>query len=872
MKSFSSIAIPHTDIIEGRLTEDIFAADLWEVFKGRGPEDYRDPDIFFRKTYLTEGIKNLLNVAEKRLRGLGGDPIIQLQTPFGGGKTHSLIALYHKAKSWNVNIVVLDGTALDPKDHTIWGEIERQLTGRVEKFKGETPPGTEKLRDLLEQYQPTLILMDEILIYTTKAAGISVGDSTMAAQVLAFMHELTRVVSSLDRCLLVLTLPSSLLERYDESAERLFQQLQKIVGKLEKVYAPVKDEEVASVIRARLFSSVDKGEAEKIIDEFLDYAEREGILPRGLEKSEYRTMFSKSYPFQPEVIEVLYKRWGSFPTFQRTRGVLRLLSLVVYSLKESKIPFIRLGDFDLSNDEIRRELIKHIGSQYDSVLASDITGSEAGAKKVDKDLGKAYLAYRFGTKVATTIFLYSFSGGPEKGATMADVKLTCSEIGVPSSVIVEALSKLKERLFYLQSNGKLFYSDQPNLNRILLTKMENIPDEAVRDEEEKALSNLFSKKYFDIYLWPKNTKDVPDTRKIKLVVLQNDDKKFCESIIENYGENPRVQKNTLIFLCPKSSERTSFKDFLRRKIAWETIQKDELLAFTESQKREVNEKITSFRRDVGRKIRELYRILYLPSKEGLEEVDMGIPIIGVESTLDNEVFERLAEEKKIVTKIDPIFLEEKYLKDRDYISVKSLLDSFYNAPGELRILSDDVLKECIKKGVSEGRFGYGILEGEKPVCKYFKTAFSPEITEDSVLIRPELCGVKVMSLEDVQSIVNEIENSTNLEELDTIKERIQWNRLTEEQKSILEREIKQKYQKIKGIREYSYIHLVLKPPVGRLSDVVRMVAYLKTKFEKIIVKIDISATEGSLKPEEYKEKIEETINQLQIEVEKEEKG
>ncbi|MEM2203699.1 MAG: DUF499 domain-containing protein [Sulfolobales archaeon] len=869
MKPFTSIAIPHIDIIEGRLTEDVFAADLWEVFKGRGPEDYRDPDTFFRKTYLTEGIRNLLSVAEKRLKGLGGDPVIQLQTPFGGGKTHSLIALYHKARSWGVNVVVLDGTALDPKEQTIWGEIERQLTGRVEKFEGQVPPGTEKLRDLLEKHQPVLILMDEILTYTTKAAGIRVGESNLAAQVLVFMHELTRAVSSLDKCLLVLTLPSSLLERYDESAEMLFQQLQKVAGRMEKVYAPVKDEEVASVIRARLFSSVDEKEAEKVIDEFLDYAEREGLLPRGLERSEYKKRFLKSYPFQPEVIEVLYTRWGSFPTFQRTRGVLRLLSLVVHSLKESKVPFIRLGDFDLANDEIRRELIKHIGSQYDSVLASDITGSDAGARRVDADLGKAYLAYRFGTRVATTIFLYSFSGGVERGATIADVKLTCSEIGVPSSVIIEVISKLKERLFYLQSDGKLFFSDQPNLNRIVITKMENITDEEVREEEEKILSNLFSKRYFEVYLWPKNTKDVPDTKKLKLVILQNDDKEFCKSIIENYGENPRVHRNTLIFLCPRSSERMGFDDFLRRKIAWEAIQKDELLALTESQKKEVSEKIASLRRDVVKKVRELYRTLYLPSREGLEEIDMGIPVIGAQTALDNEVFERLAGEK-IATKIDPSFLGEKYLKGRDYINVKSLLNSFYNTPGELRIISDDIFKESVKKGVAEGRFGYGVLEGEKPVCKHFKSDFTPEITDDSILIRPELCVAET----DLQVFVDEIRKATSVEELEEIKKRIPWNKLIDKQKDALEKELelKEKDLRIRKTKEYSFVHLVLKVPSGKLSDVVKMTNFLKTKFEEVTVKVDILARGGGLKPEEYKEKIEEAINQSQIEVEKEEKS
>ena len=120
MKAFHTIAIPHRDILEGRLTMDVFAADLWEVSQNRGPDEYKDADTFFRKTYLTQGLDNLLSVVKRRLRGEGGDPVIQIQTPFGGGKTHALIAMYHRAAEWNANKVVVAGTALRTEE-TLWG-------------------------------------------------------------------------------------------------------------------------------------------------------------------------------------------------------------------------------------------------------------------------------------------------------------------------------------------------------------------------------------------------------------------------------------------------------------------------------------------------------------------------------------------------------------------------------------------------------------------------------------------------------------------------------------------------------------------------------------------------------------------------------
>jgi len=456
MKAFHTIAIPHKDILEGRLTMDVFAADLWEVHKQRGPAEYKDADIFFSKTYLTEGLSNLLSVIKKRLAGQGADPIIQIQTPFGGGKTHSLIAMYHKAKEWGAKRAVIVGTGLSAKD-TLWGILEKQLTGKIEKLSGDTSPGKEAIRELLYSNQPVLILMDEVLEYATKAAGVSVGKSTLASQTIAFIQELTEIVSALEKACLVVTLPSSIIEHYDASAEKLYQQLQKVSGRLEKIYTPVQEYEISNIIRRRLFSRIDENEAKEVVSGFFDYAEREKLFPLGIEPNEYKKRFLDSYPFLPEVIDVLYHYWGTFPTFQRTRGVLRLLSLVVYSLKQSHNPYISLADFDLGNQEIRQELLKHIGAEFNGVIASDITGKTSGSKKVDMSLGDAYQGLGLGRRASTTIFMHSFSGGQEHGVTMLDIKRLATTIGNPASVVAEAVEQLRGKLFYLHSSADKYF-------------------------------------------------------------------------------------------------------------------------------------------------------------------------------------------------------------------------------------------------------------------------------------------------------------------------------------------------------------------------------------------------------------------------------
>ena len=221
------------------------------------------------------------------------------------------------------------------------------------------------------------------------------------------------------------------------------------------------------------------------MNSFVGYAEKEGILPAGSLSTEYRDRFITSYPFMPEVIDILYQRWGSYPTFQRTRGVLRLLSLIIHSLKDTNKPYISLADFDLAHQEIRQELVKSISALNSIVLLALILRMTSRVlKKVNVSLGNAYKGLHLGTRSATTIFLYSFSGGIEHGATMGEIKRSATTVENPASVVAEAVEQLKTKLFYLQNiSEKYFFSNQPNLNRILIKHMENIKDNELIDLE-----------------------------------------------------------------------------------------------------------------------------------------------------------------------------------------------------------------------------------------------------------------------------------------------------------------------------------------------------------------------------------------------------
>ncbi|KAF5065582.1 hypothetical protein DSECCO2_272550 [anaerobic digester metagenome] len=744
MKPFSMVAKPHKDIFEKKLRMDVFAADLWYVFKEEGPEEYKDPNLFFKKTYLTQGLNNILDVAKMRLKGEGGDPIVQLQTPFGGGKTHTLIALYHKAHEMGANVVVIDGTALDPKDVNIWEEMERQLSGKIDKLKGPTSPGKDKLRDLLVSKQPVMILIDELLEYATKASGIDVGRSNLASQLLAFIQELTAAISTVENSMMILTLPSSETEHFDSEAEALYHNLsikiQKVVGRVEMIYTPVQDEEIYPVIRRRLFSSVDEVEAENIVDEFIDYADQENILPKKIDKSEYKKKFIQSYPFQPEVIDILYTRWGSFPEFQRTRGVLRFLSLIVNSLRNSKNSLIHLSDFDLNDETIKRELLKYAGHEYDAIIASDITLPTSGSKEVDVTLGSAYLPYHIGTKASTTMFLYSFPTGlsGKNGASIKEIQLSCIDVDIPSNIIEVAINRLEDNLLYLHSkDNRYLFLNKITLNRVKEIKKEGITDEMIQGEEENLLNKILGKRVFDVYKWPYNSKDIPDTKNMKLIV--ENDNELLMDFLENYGNRPRVYRNTLIFLTPLESERGVLRNAIKDKLAWKLVIEDKLLDLTPDQKNEVIKKIKELENDSKEFIRNLYRLIFLPSLDGLKEIDLGRHPYGMDHSIEMDIQKRLKNEDELTEKLSPLIIREKYLKGKRHVETVKIHDSFYKTPGEIRITSQEVFKRSIREGVKEGLFGLGDFEDDKPYCKFYKKACSPELVHGELLIDAEIC-------------------------------------------------------------------------------------------------------------------------------------
>ena len=742
LKAFHTIAAPHDDIIRRKLTMDVFAADLWDTFKNRGSIEYTDPGTFFKKTHITKNLQRILDDVQDRLQGRGGDGFNHIETPYGGGKTHAMIAMYHSARSWGAKPVVIVGTSMSPDD-TIWGMIEEQLDGRIDKMAGKLAPGRERIQSVLKDHGPVLILIDELLQYISTAAGVRIEDTTLATQSITFIQQLSEAVSTLDRVCIVASFPASVYEMADkETAEKLLLMLRKVSGRKERKITPIDPDDVPNIIRSRLFSTSEeeiKRNAKDTIEGFTEYCEREAILPPKMTAVQYREKFEQTYPFLPQVIDTLYHNWGSFVSFQRTRGVLRLLSLVVYSLKNSERPYITLADFDLNDHEIRRELLDHIGDTFDSVMAKDITDSTSGAVRVEQDVGAAYRGLRLGTRAATAIFMYSFSSGGMKGAAMRQIKRAVASIDSPSSIVGDVVGEFKSKLSYLKTHeDKYLFSSEPNINRLKMNKMENIKESEIREAEKDLLESNLGSARLRAKIWPAS-RDVEDSPTLKLAIMREDSKGARDEILENKGDRaPRIYRNAVFFLCPSDAERRNFTEHLKSRIALERILPE--IKTNSEQKKDVEDELRKERSVTGTMIKKYYRMLYVPSKDGYERFDMGIPTVGESGGISDHVLKRLADEQQVHEKIGPLVLKNECLSSEKFAHTAQMYEMMLKTRGSRRPMNRDVVEDSITSGVSKGVFGLGELRDGEPHCSFFHNEASVSFAENEIIVQDLLCA------------------------------------------------------------------------------------------------------------------------------------
>ncbi|MEM3871137.1 MAG: DUF499 domain-containing protein, partial [Nitrososphaeria archaeon] len=765
------------DIRKGRLEESVFAASLGDVVQNRGAVDYRDPEIFFRKTFFTTGLTNLISAVLMKLSGVGkGDTVIQIQTPFGGGKTHALLALYHVfkhpeeamhheaiknilkknriARIPETKVVVFVGEYADPlKGRTLWGEIAHQL-GCYELVKEydekRVAPDRNLISKILSKNKPVLILMDELLQYVVRTLGVEVKEGTLKGQVQSFLKALTEEVIASEKCALIATLPSSATQGFEEAekAERILLELQDLFGRVEKIYTPVEGEELYEIIRKRLFEDLgDPEEHRKVVEEYFElYRSLGEDVPSECREAGYKERMLKAYPFHPETIDVLRERWATIPTFQRTRGALRLLAEVTADLfkRGHMAPLIQPAHINLGNPSIRREFIKHIGNEYEGVIASDISGLNAKAEKIDREIGKEYAGFNVATGIATSIFFYSFSGGERKGVTIQRLRLAFLRKDIPPTIVSEVVKKLEDELWFLHFEKNFYYfSNIVGLNRVIIDKEETIKEEDIQEEAKGRIERLAGKD-FEVFVWPKSDSDVPDSKRLKLIILSYnlmaDDPntiEFMQRMINKYSTGFRTYKNTLVFAIADPNEFEGFKRSIRRFLALDTIKKDKetMMRLTEEDRQRVSQKLENADSTVSRMVLSIYRHIGKASKDGIKTFDLGIPTIEKGLTIARRVKEHLMDQDVLLNRISPkVLVEKTFSKEDDRKKISEIWEAFLKFP-ELPMLEGmHVLSNAVVQGVREGMFGL-LVENK---VKYAEEISPKEVLEEAFILRKEV--------------------------------------------------------------------------------------------------------------------------------------
>jgi len=582
LKPWREVVTPHKDVASGRYQQAEFAADLWQVHIGEGSTEYRDPAEFFRRTYLTASLQDMLRGAAHRLTDNGGDPVVQLQTNFGGGKTHSMLALYHlfsgtpakdllgveelmaeaKIKALpKAKRVVLVGNKLSPGNpstkpdgtvvHTLWGELAWQLGGKkaYKKIQKDderaTSPG-DALRELMNEAGPCLILIDEWVAYARQLhdAGDLPGGSFETH--FTFAQTLTESAKSAKNCLLVISLPASDMSgsphtRADdvevggERGRAALERLRNAVGRVEASWRPASAEEGFEIVRRRLFEPlVTKDQfvqRDTVAREFYTlYSTQQQEFPTETHEAEYEKRLKAAYPIHPEVFDRLYGDWSTLVKFQRTRGVLRLMAAVIHSLweKGDRNPLIMPGNIPIDDSRVQFELTRYLSDNWVPVIEKDVDGSNALPLRLDSDvpnLGK-YAATR---RVARTIYLGSAptATAANKGLEDRRIKLGCVIPGESPAIFGDALRRLSAAATYLYQDGsRYWYSTQPTVTKLAddrAEQMKRSPDTVVEEIEKRLRADLRKMGDFGrVQALPASGADVPDDMEARLVVLRPD--------------------------------------------------------------------------------------------------------------------------------------------------------------------------------------------------------------------------------------------------------------------------------------------------------------------------------------------------------------
>ena len=776
LKPWREVVAPHRDVASGGYQQAEFAADLWQVHIGEGTDEYRNPAEFFRRTYLTESLKSLLSGAMQRLSGQGGDPVVELQTNFGGGKTHSMLALYHlfsgmptgellgiddliasaevAARPDHVKRVVLVGNKISPGNpsakedgtvvRTLWGELAWQLGGKAafDKVRQDderaTSPG-DTLRELMNEYGPCLILIDEWVAYARQlhdAADLPAGSFETH---FSFAQTLTESARAANHCLLVISLPSSdtttspHAQGEDEEVGGLrgraaLARLKNVIGRVESSWTPASTEEGFEIVRRRLFEPLSEREQftarDNVSRAFADfYRAQQQEFPAECRDADYERRLRAAYPIHPEVFDRLYTDWSALVKFQRTRGVLRLMAAVIHSLwdRGDRNPLIMPAHIPIDDPHVRNELTRYLSDNWTPIIEADVDGPNALPQRIDGEvanLGKFFATRR----VARTVYLGSAptTSVANRGIEDRRIKLGCAMPGETPAIFGDALRRLSTQATFLYQDGpRYWYSTQPTVTKLAEDRADQFrrdPAPVVAEIEQRLRADLRTAGDFQrIHTVPQSGADIPDDMEARLVVLGTDHphssgsnskaQAAATAILENRGNTPRLFRNTLVFLAVDQTRLQDLDEAIRRWLAWSSILQDkETLNLDPHQVRQAEAQLKSEDGAVVGRLPEAYQWLLVPVQSTPQSaVEWQALRLAGQDPLAVRASKKLRSEELLVPVLAGtrlrLELDRVPLWRGDHVEIRQLADHFARYLYLPRLAGPEVLIRAIQDGL-----------------------------------------------------------------------------------------------------------------------------------------------------------------------------
>ncbi len=769
MEPWYKVVTPRKEVREGRsFNPDEFAIALEQVVAGTAPEDYKDPARFFERTLFTRALREHSGMIFRRLSGETANtaPVLTLITQFGGGKTHTLTALYHMALAGKAaskfdgvpavleqagisalpktSVGVFVGNAWDPRDgrETPWIDLARQIAGDkgVEALGAAaktTPPGTETIgRVFMAAGRPVLILFDEVLNFLNRHRG-------MADQFHAFIQNLTVAATGNECCAAVISLPRSQVEMTDWD-QQWQERITKVVRRVAKDLIANDETEIAEVVRRRLFENLGGDRVRKnVAKTFADWCfERRAQLPpewtavdtaaTEAKAREYLvSRFEACYPFHPATLSVFQRKWQALPQYQQTRGTLAMLAQwISWAQKDGfaqarREPVITLGSAPLEVPEFQSTVLGQLGeSKLLSAINADIAGQHAHARALDADTKGALRDIH--RRVATAIFFESSGGQGDKTAHLPELRFALGEPDLDTTSVDNAAMALESKAFYVRKVGSDGFQirHSPTLKKVVSDRRASLDEESeIRPTMETAVKAEFERgRSIALVAFPSEGVEVQDSPRLTLVVMApavewGTDGALRQRIAEwtkQRGTSNRLYPGSLVW-CLKKPGR-ELRDKTESSLAWKRVKReidDGTLGgdFDRSDRAELQSKVKDAEEAVKDEVWASYRFVVLADAQeadGLKVIDLGAGHVSASESLCGRVIAALKSQALLNESVGAGYIDRNWppaLKESGAWPLSSLRQSFLNGALTRLLDPDTVLRTKIVAFVLNGDFG-----------------------------------------------------------------------------------------------------------------------------------------------------------------------